>query len=225
MISRFIRKIHMYLMRFRIASISNGLDKPIAMAFQKNAIAQCKVTLEPFYKQYIDSVSRPDMAVSLELAAVLYSICETLKPTKLLDLGSGFSSFLFQHYAKNNSSVRVWSIDDDINWIEKTRNYLKHHHLKSDSLFMIEDFIQTKEGSFSLVFLDLNFVEVRRNYIKLAVDSCRSGGLIVFDDVHKPEFMYEILKQTSDRPIKLYDLKSHVLDNYNRYALLGIKNI
>lgn len=173
---------------------------------------------------YVKEVSRADMAASLQCMSFLESMCRAGSYKKLLDFGSGFSSYVFRDYAKKDPSIKVWSVDDDPQWIEKTREYLRCHQLSDNNLTLLEKFVIAPERDFDLVLLDLNFVEVRKNYIKLAVECCKPGGMVVFDDVHKPEFMFEVLQQTRDLPVKLYNLKDLTFDQFGRYALLAIKD-
>lgn len=74
--------------------------------------------LKPYYDYYIAHVSKADMAMSLELAALVYALCVKKELKNLLDLGSGFSSFVYRLYASTHSGVRVVSVDDDSQWLE-----------------------------------------------------------------------------------------------------------
>ncbi|MDP2727812.1 MAG: hypothetical protein Q8P59_09750, partial [Dehalococcoidia bacterium] len=60
---------------------------------------ECREKLLPYYGQYTSRVSIDYMAVSLELSAFLMVLCERFRPSSILDLGSGFSSFVFRYYA------------------------------------------------------------------------------------------------------------------------------
>jgi predicted O-methyltransferase YrrM len=179
--------------------------------------------LRSAHEAYVQEVSPANMAASLELCGLLDCCCELLKVKKIIDFGSGISSYVFRAYSKRNSPVDVWSVDDDQKWIEKTRAYLDLSQVSTKNLVMLDPFIGTAEKNFDIVFLDLNFVEVRKNYISMAVDRCRAGGIVIFDDVHKLEFMHEILARTRTLSLQLYDLKALTLDGFGRYALLGIK--
>jgi len=53
------------------------------------------------HKVYIEHISSPEMAMSLELAYFIMNYCIEYKPKRLLDLGSGFSSFVFRLYQNN----------------------------------------------------------------------------------------------------------------------------
>lgn len=176
------------------------------------------------HQYYVENISRVDMAASLELSSVVYDLCRMTSPKKMIDIGSGFSSFILRTYAEKTPKCRVWSIDDDTVWLDKTREYLKISSLNTDNLLTLEEFVASSENEFDILLLDLNYVEVRKNYINLVVERCKQGGVILFDDVHKREFMMEVLQQTKKLPVKLYDLSAVTKDQFGRFALLGIKS-
>lgn len=179
--------------------------------------------LQSDYRHYTAEVSKADMAISLELAAFMMSLCLKNNYTKLLDLGSGFSSFVFRKYALNNENVTVFSVDDDVQWLEKTRTFLQRCSLPTTNLQTLDKFIGSTEEQFDIVLLDLNFVEVRKNYIGLAVDRVKVGGLIVFDDVHKQDYLMDVLKQAAKLPLRLYDIRQLTVDEFDRHALVALK--
>jgi hypothetical protein len=64
------------------------------------------------------------MSVSVELAVFLDVLCRLIEPDRILDLGSGFSSFVLRrHLASRDVGVHsvIWSIDDSPEWLEQTR--------------------------------------------------------------------------------------------------------
>lgn len=223
MINRIISKFQFLLLKRNVVSFEQLRRKQTFKNFDEKIISQSKKFLKPFYDQYVREISRPDMATSLELAATLYSICKVNQFSKLLDLGSGFSSFVFRKHSKLNANVIVYSVDDDTRWLGKTREYLIDSSVSADNLMTLSEFIDSNENQFDIVLLDLNFVEVRKNYIKLVIDRCKIGGLIFFDDVHKQEFMTEVLSQASNLPVDIFDVKNCTLDEFGRFAVVAIK--
>lgn len=160
------------LRKFKLISLESSvksLDRLRAVnPFDKLTLPFVKANqeiLRPFYEEYISNVSRSDMAASLELAAFLFSVCKINHYTKLLDAGSGFSSFAFRFYAKQTPGVRVYSIDDDAAWLMKTKHYLKEHSLDTLDMLTLEDFVKLNEGGFDCILHDMNFVEVRIKYV------------------------------------------------------------
>lgn len=187
-------------------------------------IARYNTLLKPYYDLYIREVSRADMATSLELATFMYTICEINKYTRLLDMGSGLSSFVFRLYAKEHPGVEVFSVDDDVAWLAKTKDYLSKHKLNTDKMLTLEEFLTLKEFGFDCVLHDLNFVEVRIDFVEKILQTTKDHGIIIFDDVHKPDYQYALLRKLKDNRVKAYDLKSITHDKYGRFALAVVKD-
>ena len=68
-------------------------------AFSPASLNAAHKLLLPHHQRYVTTVSLPYQAVSLELAALLLSLCRSTRPAVIADLGSGFSSFVFRTYA------------------------------------------------------------------------------------------------------------------------------
>ena len=66
--------------------------------------------LEPFYRDYITTISTDIMAISLELATFLVWFSTLTMPKTILDLCSGFSSFALRYFWRDRTEI--WSIDD-----------------------------------------------------------------------------------------------------------------
>src|SRR5690348_5146340 len=56
----------------------------------------CRAELEAEHRAYVREVSSPEYTISLGLAAFLLALCRSRRPGRILDLGSGFSSYLFR---------------------------------------------------------------------------------------------------------------------------------
>jgi len=223
MLNRVIQKIRFLSLRAGVGSFDQF--KKIAPFDQLNsqAIEQNKQKLKLYYEQYVKEVSRADMAASLELAAFMYTLCQVNRYTKLLDMGSGLSSFVFRLYAKENPEATVFSIDDDTAWLEKTKDYLRQHQLGVENIFTLNQFLKSKEEGFDCILHDLNFVEVRINYIEHIMRIAKPKGLVILDDVHKPDYLLSILIKLQKLNVKMYDLKPMTFDSYGRYSLALMK--
>lgn len=171
---------------------------------------------------YIKEISSPDMAMSLELAEFLIEYCISTKPNRLIDLGSGFSSFVFRLYQKHiNEQAIIYSIDDDEAWLHKTKDYLKNIELNTDNLITLDSLkAMDLNGFFDLVLLDLNFVEKRKLYISYSLDLTKEDGVTIIDDVHKVEFLREVKKRAKAHDSVLFDLKEKTIDSFGRFAIL-----
>ena len=223
MIRRIARALKFRVLKQSIGSFDSLKKSLPTTLLEVEQLRSNESELKSYYQYYVKEISRADMAVSLQLATLLLTICKNVKPGKLLDLGSGFSSFVFRKYAKSTTSVRVVSVDDDVQWLSRTHQYLDGLLSDQQDLLALPAFVESKEGDFDIVLLDLNFVEVRKDYIRLAVGRCKKGGIVIFDDTHKPDFLFDVLKQTRDLPISLFDVAPVTRDQFGRYALLGVK--
>ena len=82
--------------------------------FEENKNRYARV-LQPFYENYVSTVSNEIMAISIELSVFLIVLCDMTRPQKILDLGSGFSSFTFRFMKsilEGGYRPIIWSIDD-----------------------------------------------------------------------------------------------------------------
>ena len=224
MINRIINKVNFLYLRFGISSFRHFRKIKPFDQLHSQLLEQHQEMLRPYYEQYVKEVSRADMAASLELAAFMYTVCKLNHYTKLLDMGSGLSSFVFRLYAREHAGVKVFSVDDDAAWLEKTKAYLSQHQLSVDNIFTLDQFLKSKEAEFDCVLHDLNFVEVRSNYIDYVLQITRKNGLMIFDDVHKPDYLMVVLRKLQNTPTEKFDLKPVTYDQYGRFSLAVIKN-
>jgi len=222
MIARIQNKIRFSLLKLNIRPFSE--TKRITV-FENidSEIEHHKKRLQPYYEHYIKDISSADMAASLELAAVIFSLCKINQYKKVLDMGSGLSSFVFRLYAMETSGVEIFSVDDDAAWLEKTKGFLGHYQLNIDNVYTLNQFLEKGEVNFDFILHDLNFVEMRINYIDNLMRMLRSNGLIILDDVHKPDYLLSILNKLQKMNVKMYDLKPITFDSYGRYSLAVMK--
>ena len=68
------------------------------LANYENQSRELTDKLRPAYEEYVASISTPDSAISLEIAALALILCRMRRPRRILDLGSGFSSWVFRYY-------------------------------------------------------------------------------------------------------------------------------
>ncbi len=182
------------------------------------ACRECRAELHHAHQHYVTQVSSHEMAVSVELSALLLALCRINRWTRLLDMGSGFSSYVFRRYAKENPGVTVYSVDDDAKWLHRTKMYLNDQRLRLDNLMTLEEFRQHTTSGFNCVLHDLNLVDVRIQYVGEVLSRVAPGGLIVFDDVHKTEYVLPLMGKLSSQPGVTYSLKAATIDQFGRYA-------
>ncbi|MBX2942952.1 MAG: hypothetical protein KF860_11445 [Cyclobacteriaceae bacterium] len=223
MIDKILNKIKFLLLKRDIGSYNKFKDRKPFDQLTTTMIDQNKELLRPYYEQYIKEVSRADMAASLELAAFMYTICKINQYTRLLDMGSGLSSFVFRLYANENPRVMVYSVDDDTAWLEKTKDFLRQHKLGVDNILTLDQFLKSEEQGFECILHDLNFIEVRINYVDRMMKIVKSGGLLIFDDVHKPDYFFALLTKVKNIQSKVFSLHPVTHDSFGRFALAVVK--
>jgi predicted O-methyltransferase YrrM len=216
MIFRVLRRIDYFRLYQRIKSFDSA--KEFFPEFE-TYYSECLAQLKPVHDDYVNRISRADMAASLELGAFLCAACKSRRPRRVLDLGSGLSSFVLRSYARSNAAVTTVSVDDDSAWLGKTAQFLDEQGLEKENLLLLQDFLNTRQDPFDLILHDLNFVEVRINYVEAVLDQLAPGGLIIFDDVHKRDYLHSLLKLLRKRPGSCYSLQPVTADQFGRYAL------
>ncbi len=187
------------------------------------AVSKCEAELRDVYDHYVANVSSPDMAMSLELAAFLLGLCQAVEPKKILDLGSGFSSFVFRTYAAQcGGQVSVTSVDDSPPWLERTREFLAERGLSTERLSDWNSFIKNGRDTFDLIFHDLGSMETRAEALPLVLDMASPAGLVILDDVHKRSYERVVRRVTRRRQVRVFSLRSHTLDKYGRFSSLAL---
>lgn len=162
--------------------------------------------IEEIYLEYIKTVSSKSYAISLELSYLLLQLMSRLKASRILELGTGWSSYVFRQ-----GKAEVWSIDTDTEWMEKTCAFLLKHKCLNGHFCLLEDF--KFENKYDLVLVDIKESERLPSFPFLK--KCCSG-VIVFDDAHWEDYPERIRKAFRDWT--LVDLKKLTLDSYGRYA-------
>lgn len=133
------------------------------------------------YNEYVSTVSVPNMACSLQMARRLVQIVHERKPKRILDMGSGFTSYILRHAAPD---ADVWSVDTSAEWLQKTVSYLMQNGERAGSADVWEHFISADRGLFDLVVHDMGWAVTRMRTMGKAIDYVRPGGLLVLDDVN-----------------------------------------
>lgn len=175
--------------------------------------------IEPHHQFYIQKVSNERSAISLETAVMLAFLCELKKPTRILDVGSGFSSFIFRSYQKTaGKPVEVVSLDNDALWLDKTRQYLASAGLSLDGVMEFDHFLKIKNGKFDIALHDLGNLDERKKHLRTVLDLAHKDSVIVLDDFHKQHYRENIQQQLSDLEIDHISLCGFTLDKFSRYA-------
>lgn len=185
---------------------------------------RCSITEEmrAEFTEYTNTVSFEGMPISFETACLLWSLCEATHPKRILDMGSGFSSFLFRRYqSTSQSKPEVWSVDENTEWLEKTRTYLSSRGLSDDKLISGAEFQAMYKGRFDLISLDLGHMSRRPDIFEELLELRNPEGLIILDDLHNSEYRTEISRRLkSQSAVAGYSVRWLTLDKFLRYCLL-----
>ena len=108
---------------------------------------------------YTRHVSSSEMALSLQTTALLSSLCKSTRPARLLDTGSGFSSFVLRKYAKDcGDGAVVYSVDDSAEWLAQTGEYLAGHGVDTENLYSWQAFSDLHERKFNIILHELGSI-------------------------------------------------------------------
>lgn len=169
---------------------------------------------------YVDNVSGRVMTVSLETAALLSALIRAARPQSILDLGSGFSSFVVREAAPHDATIL--SLDDSPEWLDKTRAYLALQGVPDSRLMTFDDYTKSHHEQFALVFHDFGSMDTRERTIPWVLDRTRSGAICLFDGCHRTPYRYRLHEALRARGFTSYDLRRRTRDSYGRFAWLAV---
>ncbi len=194
---------------------------PMLSSYAARAESIRKELIEP-YERYVTSVSTRLMGVSFETATLLGVLCEVLGPKRVLDLGSGFSSYVFRSYATQRPGTTVVSVDDDDHWLDRTAAYLRQNKLSTQGLISWETFGADRHEAFDLIFHDLGAMTLRAQSLAKVLDlACeKPGAVVILDDVHKRVYRPVVDNELRQRRCKWFDLAPYTRDEFGRYAMM-----
>lgn len=181
-------------------------------------------------REYVRLVSTDAMTASAQLCAVAQEVASRLGARRIADLGSGFSSYALRSLARERGELEVWSVDDDEEWLDKTRAFLGRCGLSAENCVLwaaIED-QPALLGSFDLVIHDLGHAgsgagpgtPQRARLLGGAIDLLRPGGVLLLDDVHARPYRRHARRILRSRGLRVHPMVRVTLDRFGRYAWL-----
>ena len=181
--------------------------------------------LKQDHEAYLENVSTADMAASLEVCTFLVFTCETLRPARILDLGSGFSSFVFRSYAASREEhINVVSVDDDVDWLEKTRQNLETHGLDQGHLLTWDGFADTTTDPFDLIFHDLGSIWKRAETLRIVLGTAKTDRcVVILDDVHQVPYGEYAKAITRFHGFDFISARALTLDAFGRYSAVALR--
>ena len=168
-----------------------------------------KLDLEEMYKYYRENISPGNYPISLGLSRYLLDLCWKTKPKLILDRGTGFSSFVFRKYALESwRPVKIISVDSNERWINKTVEFLRYCELKTEGLFLWEDFLKydLDKRKYDIILEDYT-ISKRTKSLPIVLDMMASNGYLILDDAN-----HEIYKSAIFKAVKRFNLNiKHIL--------------
>jgi len=178
--------------------------------------------LVPEYRAYCVSVSKRSMALSIESCAYLWYLCDTIKARNVVDLGSGFSSYVLARYAAEaDYPVRVDSVDSDPEWLDKTRRFCESHG--GVGSFMLGEVWEQTDRRYDVIINDYGRGAVREQMAAIAVRRLTPAGVIMFDDAPNSSHRHDAARVCGEAGLALLDLYHQTVDEVGRFALLGAR--
>ena len=177
------------------------------------------------YEEYTSKVSSEIMAISLELSVFCILMCDMMRPQKILDLGSGFSSYIFRSLPSilgEGYQPIIWSVDDSTEWINETKTFLSSHDIPSDSVITWDAFVRQNLGPFDLMLYDLGGFEFRKENLNRIIKLCDKNGMIIFDDMHSAEYGRYLNKILKKNNCTCFDIRYYSKDKFGRYSKLAV---
>ena len=170
---------------------------------------------------YVSTVSDSAHAISLELARFILEVASEEHAKRLLDLGSGFSSYVLRAYAAGVAGTVVWLVDDDPAWLQKTRAYLASEGINTEHMYIWSEFLTLSDGlagTFDLVLHDMGTVRSRHGTVRSVLRLIRPTGALVFDDVDVAAYRHHVQSELDAAGAKHIDVRNRTLDARNRYS-------
>ncbi len=207
------------------AVLQSSLEQAGANISQ-DAVKAAAAELSESHTRYLNGVSTEDMAVSLELAAFLLVLCRVKQPNRVLDLGSGYSSFVLRKYAAERGDVHVASVDDDAAWLQRTVGWISVHELGTAGLDEWQAF-KVRLGSedpYDVVLYDMGSMATRIQELRTVLGgTTHDKSLVILDDVHKPDYEQYARYVCRSLGLTWADTSYFTRDSLNRHSALVMK--
>jgi SAM-dependent methyltransferase len=178
-----------------------------------------RLTLDPLYETYVEEVSDRIWAASLEVSALVWHLCRVTQPAAVLELGSGFTSYVLRRYADEaESSVEVVSVDHDQRWLARTQAFVAASGVGDEGFAEFGDLAEL--GQFGLVFNDL-FGQLRDRGTRSAIAHLRPNGLFLIDDANRAGHRRALIR--AGHGFRFYDVRPWTFDPMGRWSLLAAR--
>jgi hypothetical protein len=202
------------LARFPYVCIDPG--RPLAVVDQRNLgqrIAIDRAAFETAFREYVQGYSIETEAISLNASYYLLELFTTARIDRILDLGSGWSSFVFRYLKRlTDREIHVCSVDESEHWLGVTAAFLARHGLDTAHLRL---WPSIGDESYDLVFYDMGRPWDRHAHLKSVLD--RTRHVLVCDDMHYPDYRGHVAALASSAGLRLQLLEAETIDSFGRF--------
>lgn len=192
-----------------------GLDQ---FFLQKNPIDEI---LRPAWHDYVSHFSAPLISLSLNRATFLFFFSKLIQANQILDLGSGFSSYVFGLHIQQHGTGAVISVDDSDFWLGETRRFLEKHKVAVSQLWSLDQYHKSEHQTFDLGLLDLGNISMRQQLLPNLLNKVKRNQMIlILDDFHIPVYRRFIIHLCKEMEVSLYSLRKVTRRRLSHMALV-----
>ena len=179
--------------------------------------------LRPAYNEYVSGVSSPLISLSLNRAAFCFLLSKAVGARKILDLGSGFSTYTFKRYCTEYTGDII-SVDDSKQWLKITADFLASHQLNTEGLMTLTDFINDKcltRYPFDLCLLDIGDFSLRQQLLPELINAARmNNAVLVVDDFHVGAYRSFVFETCKKFGVHIYSARKYTRRRLSHAAVI-----
>jgi predicted O-methyltransferase YrrM len=160
-----------------------------------------------------EKISTPKMSMFLKNAAFLYFLSKNISPRVIFDMGSGFSTIVFNAYASNHD-CKVYTTDTSDEWLFKTKKFIDDYCKKTKVKYVNWNnvFDLLKNIKSDLIFYDLYGKNGIREKIYQTLVANQPKSMYLLDDMHRTDYVQELTKIDGLNNRTLYSLEDITID-------------
>lgn len=165
-------------------------------------------------------MSSPGRAVSLSTAVLLHFLCDGIGASRVLDLGSGFTSVSTRVYGATKPEIALHAVDDSKEWLARTADFLRKQQLRVDGLFEWSTFQERNTLAYDLIIHDLGSMTLREKTLEYVLQLASDRKtIVVLDDMHKPKYRDFVLARLESLSGGSYfGLQQYTTDQFGRFC-------
>jgi glycosyltransferase involved in cell wall biosynthesis len=190
--------------------------QPLAVIDQSNfgaAVPLDRSSFEAAFSDYVTKYSIETEAISLEASYYLWEFLSASSVERVLDLGSGWSSFVFRLYKRLAAAdLFICSTDESEHWLGTTARFLAMHDLDTSNLHL---WPHIDEGPYDLVLYDMGRPWDQHEHLTRMLDLTR--GVLLCDDMHYDSLRSALEACAASHGLGVRLLASETTDRFGRF--------